>query len=164
MFRKRLFLVALFLALVLFSISHKPKEEKFSTAPPVLAPLAYVVKLGYCPEATMCVLNILGEPSLLGKQVAVLVGSYQAPSAHHYGCSLEQFRGEKAAKYLEETIRNANLAVLTNPHKTKGSPYLRGTLMLDGQDVTVLMFELNLAVPKGIKVDWCAKVSRGLEV
>lgn len=161
--RKRLLLIALFLSLVLFA--HVPA----TTAPS--APVApkperkvFMLKVVDCPEATACVMNVVGEKGLLGRQIAVHIGSYQAPSAHYYGCRLEKYRGQRAAVFLEETLKSAEYVVLVNAHKRKDSPYLTGTLLVDGKDITVLMFEMQLAVPRGIKVDWCEKVSRGIEV
>ena len=124
----------------------------------------FVLEVIACPEATACVMNVIGETGLLGKQVAIWLGSYQAPSAHHYSCRLEMRKGERAAVFLEETLRNAEYVLLLNAYKKEGSPYLSGTLVVDGEDITVKMFEMLLAVPRGIKVDWCEKVSRGLDV
>jgi hypothetical protein len=123
-----------------------------------------MLKVVKCPEATACVMNVVGEEGLLGRQIAVQIGSYQAPSAHYYSCRIEKYRGQRAAVFLEETLKSAEYVFLVNAHKRKNSPYLTGTLLVDGRDITVLMFEMQLAVPRGIKVDWCEKVSRGFEV
>ena len=162
--RKRLMLIALFLSLVLFA--HTPAVDAPATAVAPNQTERKILKLEvvYCPEATLCVMNVVGETGLLGRQVAVWVGSYQAPSAYHYGCRLERIKGKIAATFLQETLRNAEYVFLVNAHKKKKSPYLAGTLLVDGRDVTTMMFELKLAVPRGIKVDWCEKISRRLEV
>lgn len=117
-----------------------------------------------CPEATACLMNIVGETGVLGRQVAVWVGNYQAPSANYSSCRLEKFKGERAASFLEETLRSAEYIHLVKAHKKSGSAYLTGILMVDGKDITVRMFEMQLAVPRGIKVNWCEKLSRKLEV
>ena len=109
-------------------------------------------------------MDVVGETGLLGKQVPVWIGSYQAPSAHYYGCRLEQWKGKRAASFLEETLKSADYVFLMNAHKKMDSPYLTGTLIVDGEDITVVMFRMQLAVPKGIKVNWCEKLSRRLEV
>jgi hypothetical protein len=160
-------LIAVFIALVLFAHTPAPKAPVTPIAP--TATLAadrkvFMLEVVKCPEATACVMNVVGEKGLLGRQVAVAIGSYQAPSAHYYSCRLEKYRGQRAAVFLEETLRSADFVFLMNAHKKKGSPYLTGNLIVDGRDITVLMFEMQIAVPRGIKVDWCEKVSRGFEV
>ena len=143
-------------------------QAQSSTALPTAMPMpvqnSYLLEVDNCPEANACVMNIVGEDSVLGKQVAVMVGSYQVPSAHYYGCRLERWKGARAAKFLEETLRSAEFVVLTNAHKKTGNAYLSGTLLVDGKDITILMFKMLIAVPNGIKVDWCKNVGRKLEV
>jgi hypothetical protein len=166
---KRLLLIALFLSLVLFTHTNaveEPVTPPTTQVTPTPNPFrkVFVLKVVSCPEATVCIMNVVGETGLLGKQVSVLIGSYQAPSAHYYGCRLERWKGKKAAKYLEETLKTAEYVFLVNAHKNRGSSYLSGTLIVDGEDITVAMFRMQLAVPRGIKVDWCEKLSRRLEV
>lgn len=158
--RRILLAISLVLALMMFSHSSPPPVKP--TTPKLQN--VFVLEVVACPEATSCVMNIVGKDGLLGQQVAVWVGSYQAPSANYYGCRLEQIKGKIAATFLQETLRSAGLVILMNAHKKRGSPYLTGNLMVDGQDVTVLMFGMKLAVPRGIKVDWCEKVGKGFEV
>jgi hypothetical protein len=118
-----------------------------------------------CPEAYVCLMNVIGESGLLGENVAVYVGRhYQVPSANYPGCRIEEFKGIVAATFLEETLRNADLIVLVNSRKPQNSSWLVGDLYVDDEEVTVLMFRMQLAVPRGIKVDWCEKRSRRLEV
>jgi hypothetical protein len=160
-------LIAVFIALVLFAHTPAPKAPVTPIAP--TATLAadrkvFMLEVVKCPEATACVMNVVGEKGLLGNQVAVWVGSYQAPSAHYYGCRLEKWKGKRAASFLEETLKNAEFVLLVKAHKKRNSPYLAGTLIVDGEDITVMMFEMQLAVPRGIKVDWCEKLDRGIEV
>lgn len=162
--RRRLLVIALLLSLVLFSHTQAPPAPAIPMVPPPTDKHTFMLKVVTCPEATSCLFNVVGETGLLARQVAVWVGSYQAPSAHYYGCRLEQFKGKRAATFLEETLKSAEYVILVNAHKKKGSPYLSGTLVVDGQDITVKMFEMFLAVPRGIKVDWCEELSRGLEV
>lgn len=157
---RRLFLAVCLVAMVLFPMTPVAQQQ------PAQKPDKKIFKLAVvdCPEATACVMNVVGEDGLLGKQVAVWVGSYQAPSAHYYGCRLERAKGVRAATYLEETLKSAEYVFLVNAHKKRNSPYLTGTLLVDGHDITVLMFKMKLAVPRGIKVDWCKNVGRRLEV
>ena len=152
------------LMIVLLVFLHTPEAPAASIAPTLSDRNIFMLNVVKCHEATSCVMNMVGDKGLLGKQIAVWVGNYQAPSAHHYRCKLEQRRGQIAATFLQETLRNADYVFLVNAHKKGESPYLTGTLMVDGRDVTVLMFEMQLAVPRGIKVDWCEKNSRRIEV
>ncbi len=159
-------LIALVLSLVMFSHAHTVNEPAKPVVPPTANPYqtVFMLEVVSCPEATACIMNVVGETGLLGKQIAVWIGSYQAPSAHWFNCRLEKWKGQRAATYLEETLKTAEYVFLLNAHKAKGSPYLTGTLVVDGEDITVAMFRMQLAVPKGIKVNWCEKLSRRLEV
>ena len=162
--RKRMRLIALFLALGLFAFTPAPKAPAtpLTTTNPDRTVL--ILKVVDCPEATVCVMDVVGETGILGNQVAVWIGNYQAPSATRYACPTERWKGKRAAAFLEETLRIAEFVFLINAHKKKGSPYLTGTLIVDGVDITVAMFKMQLAVPKGIKVDWCEKLSRRIEI
>ena len=51
-----------------------------------------------------------------------------------------------------------------NARKEGIDPALKGDMLVDGKDITVLMFEMHIAVPKGIKVDWCESIGRRIEV
>lgn len=157
-------LIALLLSLVMFAHAHGTSPPAAPIPLPELDQRVFLLEVVSCPEANACIMNVVGEPGLLGRQVAIGIGSYQVPSALYSRCGLEKIKGKIAAAYLQETLRSAGLVILTEAHKKKGSAYLTGTLMVDGRDVTVMMFEMQLAVPRGIKVDWCEKVDRGIEV
>jgi hypothetical protein len=124
----------------------------------------YILKVDNCPEADTCIMNIVGATSVLEKQVVVEIGSYQVPSAHYFVCRLERWKGIRAAKFLEETLKSAEFIFLLNAHKKRRSPVLSGTLLVDGQDITVLMFDMQIAVPKGIEVDWCEEAGEIFEI
>lgn len=124
----------------------------------------YAVKVLYCPEADMCLMDLIGEPSILGKRVVLRVGDYQVPSIYRGRCSLESLKGYRATTFLEEMLRTAEVVLLINAHKAGLDPTLRGDLLVDGRDVTVLMFEMHIAVPKEAKVDWCEDIGRRIEI
>lgn len=161
MSKRLLLLIALVLSLVLFA--HTQAVNAPAT-PPDPDRKVFMLEVVSCPEVTACVMNVIGEPGLLSKQIAVGIGSYQGPSIYHARCNLEKIKGKVAAAFLQETLRNADLVLLVDAYKNKESAYLTGTLLVDGRDITVMMFERALTVPRGIKVDWCEKISRGLEI
>jgi hypothetical protein len=162
MVRKHMLLLCLLPFMVLFCASGKA-----TTAPPLgsLFPTGiYMVQTIFCPEADMCLVNLVGESSILGDRVVLRVGDYQVPSVSGGKCRLENLKGFRAAAFLEELLKSAEVVLLMNAHKNGIDPTLRGDLLIDGKDVTVLMFEMHIAVPKGIKVDWCESIGRRIKV
>jgi len=139
--------------------------EKESTPLSSLFPAnSYTIKMLYCPEADTCLVNLVGENSLLGNRVILRIGDYQVPSVSNGMCPLEGIKGHRASTFLEELFNSSKVAILINAHKQGLDPSLRGDILIDGRDVTVMMFEMNIAVPKGIKVDWCETIGRRIEV
>jgi len=124
----------------------------------------YMVKTLYCPEADMCLVSLVGEPSILGSRVVLHIGDYQVPSVSGGRCSLENLKGFRAATFLQELLRSAEVVLLLNAHKDGIDPTLRGDVLVDGRDVTAIMFEMQIAVPKEAKVDWCETIGRRIEV
>jgi len=153
--------------MLLFCVSgtalHSPGKE--STPLSILFPAnSYMIEMIYCPEADTCLVNLVGEDNILGKRVVLGIGDYQVPSASGGRCWLEKLKAYRASTFLEELFNSSKVAILINAHKEGFDPTLRGDILIDGRDVTVMMFEMNIAVPKGIKVDWCETIGRRLEV
>lgn len=125
---------------------------------------AYMVKVIYCPEADLCLVDIVGGKSILDERVVLGVGDYQVPSISGGMCDLEKLKGYRAASFLEELFESSKIALVLNPHKLGVDPILRGDVLIDGRNVTGLMLEMHVAVPNEAEVDWCETIGRRIEI
>ena len=151
-------------SMLLFASCTALNSPEESTLLSLLPDNSYRIKMLYCPEADACLVSLVGENSILGNRVILRIGDYQVPSIHNGMCALERLKGYKASTFLQELFNSSKVAILINAHKQGLDPSLRGDILIDGRDVTVMMFEMNIAVPKGIKVDWCETIGRRLEI
>ena len=90
------------------------------------------------------------------------LGSIPAPK---WGtiCSAESEEGERATTYLFEMLASANNITLVRPYKNEGNPTLIGRVLVDGVDVARRLIDLGVAVPPGVRMNWCESVKK-LEV
>jgi hypothetical protein len=130
-------------------------------APPELPPVdSFAVTLVSCYEANICLMNIVGDASLLGQQVGVRIVGYQAPRQNGYYCLREKMRALKATMYLEEILKNGDVLVLREAKKPTGSAFLTATLLVDGVNVASTLVGLRVVAPAGVRVNWCGKTTK----
>ena len=162
---------ALVIAMVLWGLAHEPAEVEVEVVPTLTIepdfPLArnlMLVEVVTCITGNVCLVDVVGEEGILGEQVAIGIHGYQSPRTTRAWCETENRRGQKAASYLTEKMRNADLVALIGPYKRLNSPLIEGRLLVDGHDIADWMVKLGLGAPLGIKVDWCVESPRTLEI
>lgn len=157
---------AVAIALVLWGLAHQPVEvvPTLTIEPAPLQDNLMLVEVVDCPSGNFCVMNVLGEEGILGEQVGIYIHGYVSPRTRGAWCQTENRRGRKAAAYLTERLRNADLVAIVGAFKPPGSSVIQGRLFVDGRDIADWMIQMALGAPAGIKVDWCEERPRTLEI
>jgi hypothetical protein len=158
---------AFVIAMVLWGLANQPAEVVPTLTIEPEIPLArnlMLVEVVTCPSGNFCIVNVKGEEGILGEQVGIAIRGYWSPRTKGSWCQTENTRGRKAAAYLTERLRNADIVALVAAYKRPGSSVIEGRLLVDGYDIADWMIKLGLGAPVGLKVDWCAESPRTLEI
>lgn len=164
--RFRYAMTSVVIAVVLWTLANQPVEvvPVLTIDPEPLTRNLMLVEVVNCPSGNFCLVNVKNEEGILAEQVGIGIHGYNAPRTRGAFCRTENIRGKKAAAYLTERLRNADLIALVGGWKRPGSGIIEGRLLVDGQDIADWMISMHLAAPVGIKVDWCVESPRTLEI
>ncbi len=155
-FRKLTLWVAICLAVGAWFVAKNIDFPPVAEAPTVLGKTVELEPIE-CYQAWRCTFNVVGVENVLGRSVMVHINGIRAP---RWGatCSAESDEGSRATSYLFEMLASANNITLIRPYKVEGGHELIGRVLVDGKDVAHRLIDLGVAVPPGVKMNWCKAV------
>lgn len=155
-------MVALVISLALWFVAKNVDTTVEVNEPTFIIGNVMTIEPIECRQAWLCVFNVTGEESILGRSVLVNIEGIRAAT---WGavCNTEDHLGERATSFMWELLATADNVTLVRPYKVEGNPVIHGTILVDGVSIVRKMIDLGASLAPGERVNWC-KPPKKIEV